>query len=102
MLENSRAIDNNVKKIRSFVDDVLFAPTKAAAKTHLRKLESEVSILTVSLQPYAREKLRQVVTYSSEASGQVKNKEHWIRCTEQAWYLFEREIKKQPDTIPDL
>jgi hypothetical protein len=66
----------------------LYAPTKKDAKNSLTRLAFMASSIRREVDPYLANKLSEVVCYAKEASGQVKEKEQWISCVEQSWYVF--------------
>lgn len=80
--------------LRTLVDEVIYSGSKAEAKTHVRRLESIASQLSPQLDPYLRGKLSEVIAYAKDASGRPRNKEHWLACVEQCWYVFERSAAK--------
>jgi hypothetical protein len=46
------------------------------------------------IDPYLSGKLGEVISYAKEASGRARNKQHWISCVEQSWYVFENGVKR--------
>jgi hypothetical protein len=44
---------------------------------------------------YTKEKLNKAIDYASKASGQVRNKDHWIQAMERSWYVFESNIHEK-------
>ena len=84
---------NTLEKLRELVDAVMYAPTKKDAKDLIRRLEFMASHMKSDLDGYLSGKLSEVVSYAKEASGQVRNKEHWISNVEQSWYVFENGVK---------
>ena len=89
--------DNTLKELRKLVDEVVYASTKKDAQSPLRRLEFEASMLRGVTDPYLSGKLGEVINYAKEASGRVKNKQHWISCVEQSWYVFENGLKRGRD-----
>jgi hypothetical protein len=88
--------DKKLEQLWDLVQEVLYASTKESAKGPLKKLEFQASILSDSLSPYARGKLREVISYSKTASGQVRDKVHWERQLKQAWYVFKNQANRKP------
>jgi len=84
---------NNLEELRKLVEAVIYAPTKKEAKDPIKRLEFMASQMKSSLDGYLSGKLKKVVNYAIEASGQVKNKEHWISNMEESWYILKSEIK---------
>ena len=84
-----------ISEIRDLVDEVMYASTKKEAQHPLRRLEFEASGLKGTIDPNLLEKLSQVISYASQASGQVSNKQHWISCAEQSWYVFKTGVNQE-------
>lgn len=84
---------NTLEKLRELVDAVMYAPTKKDAKDLIRRLEFMASHMMSDLDGYLSGKLGEVVSYAKEASGQVRNKEHWISNVKRSWYVFENGVK---------
>ncbi len=84
---------NSLEKLRELVDAVMYAPTKKDAKSLIRRLEFMTSSIKSDLDGYYSGKLSEVINYAKEASGQVRNKGHWISNIEQSWYVFENGVK---------
>ena len=90
--------DNELIELRDLLDKVIDSSTKKEAQFPLRELEYFVSLKRssiFSLDPYLDEKIDQVIAYAKDASGRVANKEHWVSCVEQSWYVFENGIKNK-------
>lgn len=90
--------DSELIKLRDIIDEVIYAPTKKEAQSPLRRLECFVSLKRsniLCIDPYLDGKIDQVIAYAKDASGQAKNKEHWISCVDQSWYTFENGIKNK-------
>lgn len=85
---------NSLVELKDLLERIMHAPTKSSANQDIKKLEFKSSMLRNAVAPYAYEKLSQAIIYSKQASGQVKDKQHWIDCSFRAWYLFEREINR--------
>jgi hypothetical protein len=85
--------DQTLKDLRKAVEELVYSSTKSTAKAPASHLEYLVSNVSGNLEPYFFEKLREVVIYAKEASGQVKNKEHWINNVNQSWYIFENGVR---------
>lgn len=85
-----------IKNLKELMEEVLSSSTKETAKSSIRKLESQASFLSEKLSPYARGKLREVISCCKAGAGQVRDKAHWISCAERSWYVFERESKNTP------
>jgi len=73
-----------LKKLRELVEAVMYAPTKKDAQEPLRRLKFMASTMKGDLDDYLSGKLGEVIGYAMEASGKVKNKNHWISNVEQS------------------
>ena len=90
-----------LNKIRDLVNEVMYSSTNKDAQGAIRRLEFMASGLRGDLDGYSFGKLSEVIGYAKEASGQVKNKEHWVSNVEQSWYVFENcaVTEESPHTI---
>jgi hypothetical protein len=83
--------------IRELIELVVHASTKASAKPYLGRLNFAISNVKPKLDPYFAGKLSEAADYAAEASGQVRNKDHWISCMEQSWYVVESHVSSMSD-----
>jgi hypothetical protein len=81
--------EKELETLKEMVNLVVYAPTKNDAQIPIRNLENMASNFKDDLDGYLSGKLNQVISYAIEASGRVKDKEHWIFQVEQSWYVFE-------------
>jgi hypothetical protein len=72
------------------VDEAIYASTKNTAQSSISRLESLADHLATELEPYAYEKLCDLISFTKDASGQVRDKEHWMANVKQVMYKFER------------
>lgn len=79
---------DDLKRIERLVEEAIYSPTKTAAKLPLRKLNTSVLRLRSRFDGYTYRKLREVISFATEASGQVSNKDHWISCVRNSWSVF--------------
>lgn len=86
-------MDVNLDELRDLVNEVMYADTKKEAQHSLRRLEFKAAGLKGTIDPYFSEKLGQVVLYAKQVSGRVSDKQHWISCVEECWYVFENGVK---------
>ena len=86
--------DHERSKLKDLIDDAFGAPTKATAKRFISSLESQASFLRTKLTPYAYGKLQEVISSCITGSGQVRDKEQWIKRANSSWYTFERVSKE--------
>lgn len=94
--------DSELIELRDLIEQVMYAPTKKEAQFLLIKLEHFIALKRSSilcLDPYLNGKIDQVIAYAKDASGRVMNKEHWISCVDQSWYVFENGIKSKRNNI---
>jgi hypothetical protein len=93
IIRESHPMDKNkLTEIRALVEQVINSNSKSDAKPYIARLELAASHAKSGLDSYFSEKLSEVVNYAKDASGQVKNKEHWISCMESSWYVLESHI----------
>ena len=78
----------NLDEHRQLVDDVVYASTKKEAQHPLNRLKFLAARLQANMDPYSARKLDQVISYAEEASGRVRDKQHWINQVDQCWYVF--------------
>jgi hypothetical protein len=90
-----------LEDIRELIDLVIYSSTKADAKPVIRRLNFAISNVKPKLDPYLAGKLSEAASYAAEASGQARNKEHWISCMEQSWYVFKSHVSQKSDDSPD-
>lgn len=94
--------DSELIELKDIIDEVMYSPTKKEAQTLLRKLENFIVLKRSSifcLDPYLNGKIDEVIAYAKDASGRVSNKEHWISCAEQSWYVFENGIRSKREKM---
>ena len=83
---------NEISGLRDLVDRVIYASSKAAGADAVRRLEFSASHRQIHIEPYFSGKLSEVISYAEAACGQPKNKEHWMGCVEQCWYVFKNGV----------
>ncbi|GGG07032.1 hypothetical protein GCM10010912_59600 [Paenibacillus albidus] len=84
MKNHSDSIIEIITKIERLFEAAIIASNKATAKSFLRHIRSlEVSL---NLTPYQRIVFNEFLAYAENASGQVKEKEHWKAAAEQSLY----------------
>jgi hypothetical protein len=89
---------NRLDELRQLVEHVMYASTKKEAQHSIRRLEFMASSVKGEIDRYFSDKLGEVISYAKEASGRVKNKDHWISCVDQCWYVFEDGVKEVNET----
>ncbi|MBU1138815.1 MAG: hypothetical protein KKA76_07555 [Proteobacteria bacterium] len=85
----------NIKDLEEFrvlIDAVIYAPTKKDAKFPIKKLEFFVSQLNGKVENYLHGVMKTIVNHAKEASGQVKNKDHWVSNVEDNWNYLKMEL----------
>ena len=92
-LNEGRMDANKLAELRQLVDEVVHSSTKKEAQLPIRRLEFFASGLKVDLDPYYAGKLGEVISYAKEASGNSRNKDHWISQVEQGWYTFKHGVE---------
>ncbi len=78
--------EDRLKELRQLVDQIMYASTKKEAQYSIRRLEFMASMARSEIDPYLSGKLGEVISFAKEASGRVKDKDHWVRCVEECWY----------------
>ena len=87
-------MDNEqLRKLRELIDDVAHASTKKNAAPYAKKLDSMVANIIGDLNGYTAEKLREVVDYAKEASGQVRNIDNLLSSMRNSWAVFESDVR---------
>lgn len=81
-----------LSEIRELVEQVIYSSSKIDAKPYISRLEFAASHARSGLDSYFSGKLNEVVSYAKEASGQAKNKDHWISCMESCWCVLESHV----------
>lgn len=72
------------EKIESLVQQAVNAVNKKEAKPLIDRLNFMKN--TLSMQPYERIVFGELISYTSAASGQVRDKQHWINAINQSLY----------------
>ena len=93
--------NEEMAELRSLIDRIIYAPTKSAARRDVQRLEFLRCSYKERVNGYLSGKLAEAIGYAKEASGAVKDKEHWISCMEGSWYVFESGIGSQSTDEPD-
>ncbi|WP_340021954.1 hypothetical protein MHI24_23610 [Paenibacillus sp. FSL K6-1096] len=84
MENQNKSITEILNRIERLFEAASLASTKADAKPFLNEIRSlEV---TLNLTPYLRIAFNEFLAYAEDASGQVKEKEHWKAAAEQSLY----------------
>ncbi|PSU96306.1 hypothetical protein C0W80_17005 [Photobacterium leiognathi subsp. mandapamensis] len=91
-------MENELKKFRSYIDDVINSTTKADSKSDINKMKMYSMNLISRADSYTAGKIRQVVNYAILAAGQSKDKELHLSNLERAWYLVESELFAKYDS----
>ena len=85
--------ESELNDIKNLFEQVMYAQTKKDAIPLLNKLKFLVGNVKHTLSEYASYKLEEAISFATTASGQVKEKEHWISQAQQCWYIFENSCK---------
>ncbi|WP_369283973.1 hypothetical protein [Oscillibacter sp. GMB15532] len=72
------------EKIESLVQRAVNASNKKEAKPFIDRLNFMKNTLT--MQPYERIVYSELVSYTTAASGQVRDKQHWLNAVNQSLY----------------
>ena len=71
-------------KIESLVQQAVNANNKKEAKPFIDRLNFMKN--TMNMQPYERIVFGELVSYTTTASGQVRDKQHWLNAVNQSLY----------------
>lgn len=82
-----------IEDLKENIQNLIHCQTKAEGKLLAQKLRFKSDNLANRIDPYNKGKLDEAISYALEASGQVKNKEHWAEQSSRSWYLFESNLK---------
>jgi len=88
-MEHRSITKSEIKEIKELVNSAITAHSKEVAKPYIRKLKFILSSVAMEIKPTAYNVLGEVISYASEASGQVQQKEHWISCVNSSMYKLE-------------
>ena len=80
--------ESELNKLKDQIDNLVYAGTKKDAKPLHNRLTFKASNLAGEIDPYYLGKLREAINFAMEASGRVRDKEHWRSCMEKSWYTF--------------
>lgn len=72
------------EKIESLVQRAVNASNKKESKAFIDRLNFMKN--TLNMQPYERIVFGEIVSYTTAASGQVRNKQHWLNAVNQSLY----------------
>lgn len=75
------------KEIESLVQKAVSTSNKKSAKPFIDRLNFMKN--TVNIQPYERIVFGELVSYTTAASGQVRDKQHWMNAVNQSLYKLE-------------
>lgn len=83
----------DIEKIRDLVDRATSARNKAEAKPYIQRLRMLCFSANLNrdtrLDPYTSGVFSSLLSSLEAASGQVRNKNHWMGCVEQDIYKLE-------------
>lgn len=84
-MENERKLTcEEFAEIKRLVNEAIMARNKKMASTYINRLELMKS--TLEIKPNIRNILAELIAYVKEASGQVREKEHWVSAVNQSLY----------------
>ena len=90
--------ESDISNLKTLLDSLVFASTKADAKPIYNKLNFKTSTLSGEIDQYSLDKLIEAISYAYSASGQVNDKSHWQSNMERSWYVFEANVNREPQT----
>ena len=89
--------EEELSKIKSLINELIYSSTKNDGEKPFAALKSQILQYQGEIDSYLLGKLKESVNYAREASGRVKDKEHWIEMSERSLYTFENGIKREYD-----
>ena len=89
--------EEELNEIWELLESTAYATTKAYGSQSLSKLNSKLAVLRGDIPGYTAGKLSEAISCASQASGQVRNKEHWISPMHGAWYVFKSDIESNQE-----
>jgi len=72
--------DSKLTEIQELIDEAICASSKKEALPFLTRLKSLSLGMKDIIDSYHFVKLNEVIAYTEQASGKVKEKEHWVSC----------------------
>ena len=81
-------------KIQQLVDSATTARTKNEAAPYINQLNSMRSIVGSSLEPYVRIVFGELICSVQSASGQARDKQHWLSFVRQDIYKLEGFVER--------
>jgi hypothetical protein len=84
MQDRIKLSDEEMAKIEALVQKAITANNKKSATIYINQLELIQS--TTDMEPYMKGVFCELVSYVKTASGQVREKEHWIQAVNQSIY----------------
>ncbi|MCC8019180.1 MAG: hypothetical protein LIO85_05350 [Rikenellaceae bacterium] len=73
------------EEIKDLFDRVIWSSSKKVVEADIAKLRFKSYGLSIS----AKRLFRDVVDYATTASGQPRDKQHWVSCAESSLWRFE-------------
>lgn len=87
MENGGKLTSEEFKKIESLVQQAVSASNKKTAKPFIDRLNFMKN--TLNIQPYEKNVFSELVSYVTAASGQVRDKQHWMNFVSQSLYKLE-------------
>lgn len=87
MGNGEKLTNEEFEKIESLVQRAVNASNKKEAKPFIDRLSFMKN--TLNMQPYKRIVFGELVSYTTAASGQVRDKQHWLNAVNQSLYKLQ-------------
>ncbi|MHB8075661.1 hypothetical protein [Desulfosporosinus fructosivorans] len=87
MRNGGRLTGEEFEEIKMLADKAVSANNKKLAEPFRNRLDFMQR--TLDIEPYKRNVLAELVSYVSAASGQVRDKEHWMGAVNQSLFKLE-------------
>ena len=81
-----------INNIEELVKEIVSSPSKAIAQPAITKLEIIHLREKENLPPHINLIFSTLISYAKEASGQVSEKSHWIKCSLDTLNHFKQEV----------
>lgn len=86
-MESGKLTFEEFKEIESLVNKAVNAWNKKDAEPHIKRLTFMRNILNI--EPYKSVVLGELIAHATSASGQVRDKNHWLDAVNQSLYKLE-------------
>lgn len=82
--------DQKIEEVRMLANKAIKANNKKLAEPYINRLD--FMKMTLDIEPYKKSVLSELISCVRAASGQVRDKEHWIDAVNQNLFKLEQRI----------